>query len=88
MSKEPTMTIEGKIIEVFENGLVTFKVKTKLGIAFVWVYEEIEINFKIGSRFHVDDAPITFSDGYTIAIIKPGVTFFLNDTSYQTVDLS
>lgn len=74
-----TMSVAGEIVEVYKEGLVTFRVKTELGFAFVWVWDEIEITFQIGMQFHIDDAPITFSDGYVIAIIKPGVMFFVND---------
>ena len=79
-----TMSVSGTIVEFFDAGLVTFKVKTKLGFAFVWVWEEIELNFRVGATFEVNDAPLTFHDGYPVATIKPGVMFFLNATRYET----
>ncbi len=82
-----TMSVSGKIVEMMREGVASFKVKTKLGFAFVWVYEEIEINFRVGSEFHIDDAPITFSDGYPVATIKPGKLFFLNHIKYETTDM-
>ncbi len=78
------MNVSGAIVEVLGERLATFKVKTKLGFAFVWVWEEVEVNFRVGSTFEVIDAPVAFEDGYPIAIIKPGTTFFLNGTRYET----
>ena len=82
-----TMNVSGQIVETMKDGVASFKVKTRLGFAFVWVYEEIEINFRVGSEFHVDEASVTFSDGYPIATIKPGKLFFLNNIKYQTTDM-
>ncbi len=84
--QQPRMSVSGTIVEVLNEGLATFKVKTKLGFAFVWVWEEVEVNFRVGSAFEVTDAPVTFDGGYPIATIKPGTMFFLNGTRYETHD--
>jgi|GEM_PF-2055924 len=81
---EPTMSVSGRIIEIFSDGLATFKVQTRYGFALVWVYEEIEVNFRIGADFNIDEAPVAFAEGYVIAIVKPGNCFFLNGTRYET----
>lgn len=81
---EMTMTVSGRIIEVCDEGFVTFKVETDLGTALVWVWEEISINFCQGMDFRIDDASLTFHDGYPIATIKFGTAFWLDGLWYQT----
>lgn len=80
---EDTMNVKGKIVEVYEEGVATFKVATKLGFAFVWVWDEVEVNFRSGMEFEVEEAPVTFHDGYPVAVIKPGVFFYLDDHIYD-----
>ncbi len=81
---ELIMSVSGDVVEWADAGLATLKVKTKLGFAFVWVWEEISVKFSVGDMFQVDDAPVAFSDGCVIAIIRPGVGFFLNNIKYET----
>jgi len=82
-----TMSVSGIIEQVFdgpeEAGIVTFKVCTKLGPAYVWVWEEVDVNFRVGVQFSVEDAPIVFSNGCPVAIIRPGVHFMLDEWCYK-----
>jgi hypothetical protein len=82
-----TMSVSGTIEEVFdtpeEAGIATFKVCTKLGHAYVWVWEEIDITFRVGARFSVKDAPIVFDNGYPVAVVRPGVHFKLDQWCYK-----
>lgn len=78
-----TMSVTGEIVG-FGNKLASLKIKTELGFAYVWVWEEIQVKFQIGDEFEACEAPLTFYNGYPIAIIKPGVGFFLNHIRYET----
>lgn len=80
------MNIRGKIVELCEEGLATFKVQTRLGYGYVWVWEEVSIDFRVGMELNLEEAPITFSDGYPIAIIKPGTSFLLDGIMYEVRD--
>ena len=83
---EMTMNMKGRIVEVYEDGLPSFKVETKIGFAFVWVYEEIFVDFRVGMEFHADELPVTFSDGHVIGTVKPGVIFWLEGLCYEVRD--
>ena len=86
MSQEPEMSVRGKIVEILRKD--TFKVETEFGFAYVWVYEEIQVEFRVGDDFLVDDAPVTFSQGYPQATLRTDTMFFLNDLRYNIVDMS
>lgn len=83
---DKTMSLRGEIVDVDCGGLITFKVQTKLGLAYVWVWDEINVVFEVGMDFLIEEAPITFSDGYPVAIIKPGVDFWLDHLVYEVGD--
>lgn len=88
ISTEMTMTVRGLIGEVYEGpGLATFKVQTKLGHAYVWVFEELAIDFRVGMKFEVEGAPTTFDEGQVLAVLRPGVDFWLDGLRYEVHDV-
>ena len=89
ISDEMTMSVEGWVVEVCEEvGLPSFKVQTKLGCAYVWVWEELCIDFRVGMKFEVEDAPTTFHEGQVLAVLRPEVSFWLDGMRYEVLDPS
>jgi hypothetical protein len=86
MDETTTMSLAGEIVEVYEEGLVDFKVRTKLGFAYVWVWDEVMIIFQEGMNIQSDELPITFSDGQPVAVVRPGYSVWLDGVCYTIND--